>query len=153
MQNSLILLAFRQCTYSVFYFDYCFLGVNNLQTLCICAYYMYIGPVASNLCNCKRVQHTPSIQYIYRNPPLCHPCKTTPNRVMTMVQSEISSRSHKNVCLDKEDPWVPIVSLDVCTLREPRCLLWSHHHKNMSPFSEKKFHSFMEFFSNLLTSS
>jgi hypothetical protein len=52
---------------------------------------------------------------------------------MTMVQYEISSHSHKNLCLDEEYPWVPIVSLDVFTSREPRCCLWSHHHKNMTP--------------------
>ena len=123
---------------SLLYFDPRLSAINNLQTIHICAYFLYIRPVASNLCSCNRVQHTTSIMYIYRNWPLFHPCKTTANHVMRMVQFDIFSHSHKNLCLVEEDPWVTIVSLYVCTSREPWCFLWSHYHKNMTPFRREK---------------
>ena len=119
-------------------FWFCISVVINLLRMHIGTYFMYIVPSASNLCNFNKVQHTPSIIYIYHNQPLFHPCKTTPNHVMTMVQFDISSCSHKNLCLVKEDTWVPIVSLDVCTLREPWCRLLSHHHKNMTLLQGEK---------------
>jgi hypothetical protein len=57
---------------------------------------------------------------------------------MTMEQSDISFRLQKNQCLFQEDPWVPIVSLYVCTSREPQCHLCSRDHKNMTPLSQEK---------------
>ena len=113
------IFSFHQCTSSLFYFDPRLSTVNNLQKIHIFRYFLYIGLVTSNLCSCNRVQHTLSILYSCRNRPLCHPCKTTPNHVMTMVQFDISSRSHKNPCLFEEDPCVLIVSWNVCTLSAP----------------------------------
>ena len=81
------------------YFEICLLVVNNLLTTHIYAYFMYIGPGTSNHCSCNRVQHTPSIVYIYHIQPACCPCKTIPIHAMAMVQFYISSHSQKNQCL------------------------------------------------------
>ena len=112
-------------------------AVNNLLTIHIYTYFMYIGLDTSNTCSCNRVQHTPSILYICRNRPLCHPCKTTPNHVMTMVQFNISSHSHKTLFLVEENPWVPIISLDFCTSMALRCHVLSHYHSNMAPLQRE----------------
>ena len=120
------------------YFEHCLLAVYNLQPRHIFPYFLYIGLVVSNIFRCNRVPHTPTIKLFHRNKPLFHPWKISPNHVMTMEQFGLSFRLHKNPCLFKEDPWVPIVSLYVCTSRAPRCRLCSHDHTNMIPLSQEK---------------
>ena len=97
-------LAFRQCTTLLLYFGMCISVVSNFLTIHIYAYFMYIGPGASNHYSCKRVQHTPSILYICRIRPLCQPCKTTQIHVIMTMQFYVSSHSHKNKCWIDEYP-------------------------------------------------
>ena len=98
-----VILAFHQCTMFLLYFDLCLSVVYNLLTTHIYAYFVYIGLGASNHYSFNRVQHTPSILYIYHIQPLCRPCKTSPIHAMRTVQFYISSHSHKNQCLLYED--------------------------------------------------
>jgi hypothetical protein len=82
----------------------CLLAVYNLQPLCISAYLAYIGLASSNLYNCNKAQHTPSIQLFFHKKPLCHPWKIAPSHVTMMEQCDISSRPDKNQCLLEEGP-------------------------------------------------
>ena len=117
-QYSYLSLVFRQCTTLLLYFDICLSVVNNLLKTHIYTYFMYIGPGESNICSYKRVQHTRSIMYIYRNQHLCHPCKTTPIHAMMTVQLYISSHSHKNQCLLEEDRSGKYLFGSTCTMAE-----------------------------------
>jgi hypothetical protein len=131
-------LAFYQYTYTLLCFYCCLLVVYNLQPLHISAYLTYIGLDSSNLYNCNKAQHTPSIQLFCCQKPLCHPCKIAPSHVTMMEKCDISSHPEKNQCLLEEGPWVPIVSLNVCTSRAPRCCLCSQHHKSSTPLQQEK---------------
>lgn len=121
------------------YFYHCLLLVYNLQRICISAYLTYNGPIASNLCKCNRVWHTPSNQLICHNKILCHPFKNSPNHPMMMEMWNLSSRWDKNQCLLGEGPWVPIISLDVFTSRETWWNLFSKLHKSINPLQQEKF--------------
>lgn len=117
----------------ILYFNHCLLVEYILQPLYVATYLSYIGPGGSDHCKCNMVRNTSLIHLIHHKKPLCHPCKIAPSHVMMMEQCDISSRWDKNLCLLEEGPWVPIVSLDICTSRAPQCCLCSHHHNNMSP--------------------